>query len=94
MSLLLPPADHPAIGMFDVRHLAEVGNPSVRAKVQTVRQAACAARALILESDGLIRSVASFAVNEAGQLVFVSHDMNGRVLCFWNFEAHRAAVAA
>ncbi len=92
MSLLLPPRNHPARGMFDVSHLAEVGNPSVRSRLQTMTAAATAARAMILESGGLIRSVAAFVLNDAGQLVLVSHDINGRAEVLWNFEAE--AVAA
>ena len=84
MSLSLPLSSSPLRSMFDVAHLAEMANPSNRAKLATFRQAVQSARAMI--SDG-VKSVNCICVTADGCLRLIQIGPRGGVKRLWNFGA-------
>lgn len=83
MSLKLPPANSPVRELFEMAHLAEVGNPAIRNKLPTLQTAKAQARGVL--AKGAARSVTYFVLRADGNLHLVTFGRKGGFRVRWNF---------
>ena len=84
MSLKLPPSDSPIRALFDMRQLAEVGDPANRPMLPKFPEALANARAF-LEDEPDARSICMFALSSNGKLWLLRISKSGSCPV-WNFD--------